>query len=180
MPGERSLYCKIQVVLDYAKQGNHTNLATLVNIIHTHVPVNFVHYWRDRTTDKVKYKCSEDSIEETVDLCVDLGLLNKDNLKMSKRGLNATDPRRYALILGASAEELLAKYGITLSMIYSSIMTLLHGEHATPPTVDEIWHHLNPAENRIKFNKFRQLMGLFGYCGVLRMLQKRIYLPASI
>ena len=179
MPGERTPYRKIQVVLDYAKEGKHQDVDTLVRLVTAGRPTNFVYFYRDRVSDEIKFRYSKASVERTVHLCIDLGLLSPGAVTLNKTGLNATDPRRFATIVGACARECLGKRGVPLEAIHLAIEALLCGKHRVPPTADQVWNNLRQQGGTLDFEEFRRLMALMGQCGVLLMTQRRIYLPAS-
>src|SRR5262245_19548036 len=115
MAGERSIYRKLQVVLEYAKCGKYDSLPQLAKQVERRAPTNFAYYYRDRKTDKVLKETSARSIDAAVSLAVELGLLSPETGLPSKTGGAATDPRRFPQILASRTEALLEKKGAPLS-----------------------------------------------------------------
>lgn len=179
MPGEHTLYRKIQVVLGYAKDGKHSDTDTLVDYVANRKPTNFIYYYRDRTTDKIQHGYSEKSIKRAIMMCCDLKFLRGPSLELTGVGVRASDPRRFRTIVAKKAIELLAGKGVALNMLEDSIRGILHGETPEPPTARAIWHHLELPRENIDFVTFGQLLNLLGQSQQLSMSQRRIYLPVS-
>jgi hypothetical protein len=183
MHGEATLYRRIQVVLDYANQKRHGDLMQLASYICSRQPTNFIYYWRDRKTDKIQHAYSEKAIENTVNLCGDLGLLAKsaDGVRLTKAGLSACDPVRFPAVLGRVVSEFLSTKGVSLDSIKTAIKKTMTSKDPQPPTFDAIWSHLelNAPQSDLDDLKFRQLLNLLGQSSVLLMSQRRIFLPRS-
>jgi len=176
MPGERSLYRKIQVTIEYAEEGQPKNVETLVEYMYRRSPTNFAYYWRDKN-DAIKHDYSKNSINDIITLCIELGLITK-NGQLTNIGISATDPRRFPIILGKRTARLLGEKGISIEKIVTAINRTLSSAVPRPSTVDEIWSHVGETD-KIDFLTFKRLMNLLGECRVLFMTQKRIYLPFS-
>lgn len=182
MHGERSLYRKIQIVLDYAKEGKHRDKESLGDFIHSQHPTNFIYYYRNRKTDKIEHKYSRTSIDEAIDLCVELELLRKDDLHPTKTGISAIDPRRFPTIIGKKVSELFSRMDFPVTSIQSSIRKILQASNPMVPTATEIWSQLNSnnqKEGQLDVLKFTRLITLLGQCKVLFMTQRRIFLPMT-
>jgi len=185
MAGERTLYRKLQVILDYAKEGKHSDIGTLVAYVLKHKPTNFIYYYRDRSTDEVKRGYSESSVERTIEVLTDLMLLSPGDLSLTKRGVAATDPGRFPGIVGKGVTRFLEGRGIPLESILETIKVILRAESPRPPTATEIWEKLGlpedseESEDSIDAKAFRQMMSLLGQCEVIYMTQRRIYLPLT-
>lgn len=179
MIGERTVYRKIQVILDYAKDGRHNDKDSLVSYIVNQKPTNFIYYYRNVTTDEIEHGYSVKSIVHTIQLCIDLKLLSAKALTLTKIGVSASDPRRFPSIVGKKTSEFLEDNGVPLSSITNAIRKILRSSNPNPPTGKEIWDRLQLPDEGIKYRLFRQLICLLGQCKVLMMSQKRIYLPPS-
>lgn len=175
MPGERSLYRKIHVTLEYAKERKHKSVDSLGEFIYRRSPTNFLYYWRDRETDDIKHDYSRGSINDTIMLCIDLGLMSRDG-GLTQLGVTAVDPRRFPTVVGNRVSRLLAENGVDLDTIKVAIVTILRGPVPNPPTAEEIWAQIEEPEE-FDFLTFKRLMNLLGECHVLLRTQKRIYLP---
>ena len=177
MPGERTLYRKIQVVLDYAKEGKHHNEDSLLDYIQSQHPTNFIYYWRDRKTDETVHGYSVKSIAHVIRLCVELKLLSREELLLTETGVSAADPRRFPNILGEKVKELFEEKGISLASIHAAIARILQAESPTPPTAEKIWEYARTSNVNIDLTTFNQMIALLGQCKILLMTQRRIYLP---
>ncbi len=179
MPGERTLYRKIQVVLDYAKDGRHNDKDTLVKYIIRRQPTNFIYYYRDIKTDTIVHGYSEGSIERTIEICHELKLVSGDKIALTRTGVSASDPTRFSAIIGKKAIELLENKGISLYVICSAIKNILSSENPAPPTAKAIWDQIDTSQDVIDFQTFAQMLNLLGESSHLLMTQRRIYLPVT-
>lgn len=179
MPGERTLYRKIQVVLNYAKEGKHTDKTTLIDYIIGRKPTNFIYYYRDKSTDEIIYGYSEKSLERTIQICHDLKLLSGEALALTRTGVSASDPRRFMTIIGRRTSEFLESKGISLNSIGRAIKKILQASNPQPPTAEAIWKQLEEEQEILEFSTFARFLNLLGQSQRLLMTQRRIYLPAS-
>ena len=176
MPGERSAYRKLQVVLDYAKMGKHQDITRLANYIHSRAPTNFAYYYRDKDTDEIVKKTSNRSIDGAIALAVELGLLSSNTGTLSKSGVNATDPRRFPHIVASKMTALLERNGISLDLISRIIkQDLLHANPPELPTGKAIWSRFQ--QTGVDLKEFTRFIRILADTGVLKASQKRIYLP---
>lgn len=179
MFGEKTLYRKIQVILDYAKEDKHSNKDSLIEYILGNRPTNFLYSWRDRNTDKIEHLYSRSSIENAIQVCIYLKLLHSETAVLTPRGRSATDPRRFHTIIGSSAKEYLEAAGLSMDILLNAIDKILHSAKPYPPTSDEIWESLVESEVKIRKEEFHWFITLLGQCQILSMSQKRIFLPWS-
>ncbi len=179
MPGERTLYRKVQVVLDYAKEDKHIDSETLSDYIINKQPTNFLYYWRNKETDIIEQRYSQNSIKRVINICVELKLLKEEKMNLTTRGKSAIDPRRFPTIIGNSAKEFLETAGISIESILNAITSILRLNKPQPPTSLEIWNYLKKNDVMITREEFRRLLTLLGQCKILAMSQRRIFLPYS-
>lgn len=175
MPGERSLYRKIQVTLEYAQHSKHNSPEALAVHVYERSPTNFAYYWRGED-DKIRHDYSKSSISSTVALCVDLGLISGQTGRLTQIGVSAIDPRRFPQILGNRVAKFLGKQGFDLSSIADAITKLLHSNEPSPPSSGAIWLEFG-EQNTMSQAEFKRLLNLLGECKLIWMSQKRIYLP---
>jgi hypothetical protein len=179
MPGERTLYRQIQVVLDYVQAGNHSNFESLKEYIYSRSPTNFIYYYRNKETDKITFNYSRKSIGRVIQLCLDLELLRSGSLTATEKGSSATDPRRFPLIIGKSVRDLFNTKHITLDLIHKAIKEIVANVDMRPPTADSLWEYLETFATDIELDEFKRYMNLLGQCNILQMSQRRIYLPIT-
>jgi hypothetical protein len=178
MAGERTLYRKIQVTIEYAKEEAHDGVNALEEYIYQRSPTNFVYYWRD-DLDAIKHDYSRNSIINAVQLCIDLGLISEKDGRLTEIGVSATDPRRFPMIVGNRVSKLLSKRGASIETIMKAINSIVNTKLPKPPTAEEIWNHFEDDGIEMDLQTFKRLINLLGECKVLLMTQKRIYLPVS-
>jgi hypothetical protein len=179
MPGERTIYRKIQVVLEYVKEGKHSSIDSLVEAIYKRHPTNFAFYKRDKETTEIVKDYSRKSIQQVINLCIAFGLIDRNSLGLTELGVSATDPRSFSNIVGEKTGILLNEKGIPINQIENSIGLIIKNSKPAPPTSLEIWDHLKAEKTEIQVKEFRFLMNLLGQCGILIMTQKRIFLPIT-
>lgn len=177
MPGIRTFYRQIQVVLDHAKEREDGDDQPLAKRIHSNRPRSFRYSWRNPKSDKLEPRYSENSINRVIDSCVELRLLGK-NEKLTQQGVSATDPDRFPSILGRRVVALLEARGVALSSIVNAATRTLSAKPPRLPTGDEVWHAIGEPVEAIDVVEFKRYLTLLGQCGVVQMLQKRIFLPA--
>lgn len=176
MAGERSAYRKLQVVLGYAKDGQHQDQAALAEYILRRAPTNFAYYYRDHNTDEIVQKTSTRSIDASIALAVKLGLLSSGTTALSKTGMSATDPRRFPRIVASKTTAYLKKNGISLPAMRHAIREdLFHADPPELPTASAIWSRFQQAG--IDSKEFARLLRILVDTGALKASQKRIYLP---
>lgn len=179
MYGERGIYRKMQVILEYAKEDKHTDERSLGEYIEKRKPTNFFTSWRNKKTDTIEHRYSRNSIERAIKICKDLKLLEGEAMVLSSRGRSAIDPRHFQTIVGSSTREYLETSGISLNSILDSISTILHSKKPCAPTSEEIWDTLGESKEKISLEEFRRLLTLLGQCQIVSMSQRRIFLPWS-
>lgn len=179
MPGERSLYRKIQIVLDSLKRESVASVEEIVEAVYVRHEPGFAYYWRDSETDRILHDYSRRSIHATVVLCVHLRFAEAESgtVRITKLGIRATDDRRYPVLLGQQAKSLLEESGIDLESILAAIRQVIGGDQPKPPAATEIWGQLDNESANIDFEDFRRLLGLLGQCQLIIMTQRRIFLP---
>ncbi len=177
MAGERTLYRKIQVILDYAKDKKHPNIESLANYVTKQQPTNFVYYFRDRETDLIKHGYSENSIHQTIAFCINLKFLaDREPVVLTKIGIMACNPARFPNILGKQISELLSDRGVEKDAVVAAIRKTLRSETSIP-TAQEIWERLGEERDKMGFSEFKRVLNLMGQSKVLTMTQRRIFLP---
>lgn len=175
MPSERSLYRKMQIILDYCQAGKHSNIDELQDLVIRHSPLNFIYHRRDPKTKEVLAQCSSSSIKAAIRLCIDLYLISAPLGKITPLGVSATDPRRFSRIIGKQVSDSMANHQVPVERIIDVINNeLLRRNPPVAPTADQIWEALGIP---MSLRYFRRLMHLLGQSAILQVSQQRIYLP---
>ena len=177
MPSERSIYRKVQVILEYCQPKKHKSIDELVDLIVGRAPASFVYHRIDPESDEIGAFASFRSIMHAVKITIELGLIHDNSGHLTKLGVSATDPGRFSRIIGNQTVELLKQKGVPLERIESTISSkLLHNKPPLSPTVDKIWLELNPE---IRLKDFASFMNILGSSGILNVERKKIYLPTK-
>ena len=175
MPGEHSLYRKMQIVLEHCRRGRRRSREELVGEVLKRRPLNFTYMRFDEEHDTRVPVCSRGSVSATVDLAVQLGLIDGATGNLTEVGARAADPARFDRVFNRQRSRYLDKHGLPMPRISEVILKNLLGR--TPPvlpTADNIWE----ASGRPLANTDpRRCLNLLGQCGGLVASQRRIYLP---
>ncbi len=175
MPSERSVFRKVQIILEYCQPNKHKSIDDLVDLIAGRAPASFVYYRSDTESEEIRAIASYKSIMHAIELAIELGLIHENSGHLTKLGVSATDPRRFSRIIGNQTVELLEHKGLSLEKIESTISDkLLHNKPPLPPTVKRIWEAL---ATEVKIKDFASYLNILGITGILSVEQKKIYLP---
>jgi len=178
MPSERILYRKIQVVLDEARRDQASTLEELAENIQKRSPLNFTYFNVRLGKRAVVEVCKTETIRKTIDICVDLNLINGDTAKLTPWGRKAVDPNYYDSTLRQQLKNALERFDVGVVKIEKTIQKML--AEAKPdriPTWDAISDEFNlKSRDREKFHSFLTLLGM---CKGITYSLKKIYLPKS-
>ena len=172
MPGESSLYRKIQVVLDLAKAVKVNSLVEFHLQIRDSGMQNFLSRRYDKKTDTFVIDISEKSIRHTVKLCSLLGLLTEDG-SLSPTGRHALQAARYDQVIAVRIRQCLKREGVALQDLNDTIMRYLQGSPTVLPTCKQLWL---AAGNSMSYSVFSKMLTLLAQCGGAQSSQKKIYL----
>ncbi len=174
----RSLYRKIQSVLDEARRGRSGSREGLINSIESRGYVDFTRYRvkPDRTVDVVP--CSKEAIARAVDVCVSLSLLDGLTGKLTREGMKASDPSEFDIAMRHALTSGFSVLGAPLSDIRKTITDLLTKyDNATLPTWEAIYDRLAISTGAAHREKFRTYLTLLSLCHGISFSRKKIYLP---
>lgn len=175
MPSERSVFRKVQIILEYCQPNRHKSIDELVDLIVRRSPASFVYYRSDAESEEIRAIASPKSIMHAIELAIELGLINENSGHLTKLGVSATDPRRFSRIVGNQTVELLKNKGLPLEKIEQTIFEkFLQSRPPLPPTMKRIWEAL---ATEVKIRDFASYLNILGLTGILSVEQKRIYLP---
>lgn len=176
MTSERSLYRKIQVVLDEVRKRRPENLDLLAERIRERSPINFT-YYNTRIKGKTRVEvCKSTTIRSTIDLCVDLELIGP-NVELTPAGRKALNLADYDNVLRQNLKLAFKKQGIGIDKIESTILDIL--KDASPDKIPT-WQSISDAmqiESRDE-KKFHDYITLLGMCKGISFSRKKIYLPS--
>ena len=174
-PPIRSLYRKIQEVLDESKHARCNSEDQLAKAIVAKEPLDFTYYRGDGRGRARVIPCSESSVLRIVRMCCDIGLVEPGTGRLTKAGLRATNPKFIDRELRAGLAEALERRGASIGSVETAIKAIL--EHVTPdriPTWQGIREQLATDMDKRTFQSLLTLMSQSGGIGYTR---KKIYLP---
>ncbi len=172
MIGERTLYRKIQAVLDVSKKGTASSAEDLLDEIISNELINFLYKRLDKITDKEIAEQSVLSIKKTIDICMKLGLI-RDNGTLTSLGIKALSLSDYDKVLGKLIIKFLEENGISIIDIERKINILLHSKPYVLPTSKNLWESIKPS---IGLEEFSQMFTLLAHCRHIISARNKIYL----
>ncbi|MBU4319655.1 MAG: hypothetical protein KJ739_00990 [Nitrospinae bacterium] len=174
MIGERSIYRKVQVVLDSAKSGKTKSLQELEENIVSLSPINFSYTIMDKKRGKRVPHCSTDSVHKIVSLCIDLELVNEKG-KLTDIGINLLDQDKFEKVLSKQVLIFLKNTGITLEKMSETIKAdMLQSDPVILPTSEAIW---NALDQPVPLERFSVLLTLLGQCNTITTSRRKLFLP---
>lgn len=179
MPGDRSLFRQLQVVLDYSRERKHDGVDALVRHIAGRHASSFIYYWRDRDSGKIRHAVSERSMKTTIALAIDLRLLEERGgaIGLTRAGVAACDASRFRAVLGRQVSEFMERNNVGPGRVEKTIQALLSRRPPVVPTADNILEQLVVKDEGADTDLLRRLLTLLGQSGVLEICQRRIFLP---
>ena len=175
MPSERSLFRKIQTVVDIAKSVRVRDIAELCEEVEQRAPSVFNTSRYDASQDKFVASISPESIKRTVVFCRTLELITDDGV-LSQEGREASRKSRFNETIGERVRIVLSTNGVRLSAMNSVIRDKLHANPPILPTAEVLWTELQPSMSRGMFSK---LLTLLVYCDGGQSSQRKVYLGFS-
>jgi hypothetical protein len=172
MAGSRSLYRKIQEVLDFAKSVDVKTAAELRAEIESTEPQIFKTNQYDRDSDTFVPRVSPRVIRNTVNMCELLDFIGIDGA-LTDLGREALRKNRFDQILSRQVRSKLKTKGVTLAEINRVIIASLQSRPPVMPTCARIWESCGGT---MSYSLFWRLLTLLANCGVAESSQKKIYL----
>src|SRR6266436_4682662 len=113
MAGEKSLYHKIQLLLDHSKNSKAGTLADLASEIYARRLPTFNTLQYDERKDDVRWQPSSRVIRRTIALCRGLGLIDEEG-QLTKQGRQGLREAEFDKILGSPIRAILPSAGLYL------------------------------------------------------------------
>jgi len=174
MPSDRSLYRKVQEVLEIARSVEVSSLPELRQAIkakRSHV-FNTSQYDADR--DAITSRVSLRVIHESVRMCHFLQLIGEDGT-LSDAGRDALRKGRFESVVAQSTLEILKRSGVRVASLNQSIVTSLQSKPPVLPTASHLWKSSADGVT-IRYGTFAKLLTLLSHCGAAEVSQKKVYL----
>ena len=176
MASERSLYRKIQIVLDVTKSVSASNLDELrEKISGQELPV-FVSEQYDEEEDRFVPRVSARIIRKTIGSCRLLGLIGEDG-RLTPLGREASRRRQFDAVLSQQIRAFLGNRDVSFKALNDLIHKRLQANPPLLPTSEELWHAI---KTEIPRGTFTRMLTLLAHCGGAESAQRRIYLHFEI
>jgi len=173
----RSVYRKIQIALSEARRSKADSLQALVTQIRQRGHLDFTCFKViDGSVETVS--CSEGAVFRTVKLCVDLGLIDDTDGRLTKHGMAAADPDKFDKVMRRLLTGALKRFGTPLDGIRGVISDLLANYEANVlPTWEAVYDRLGAPGGNAGRDTFRIYLSLLSACQGIDYSRKKIYLP---
>jgi hypothetical protein len=176
VPSDRSLYRKMEVVLDIAKAVSVVSVDELRAEIHGRKPSLFLSRHYNRTKDQFVEGISEQVIRRSLNTCRLLGLLGEDG-GLTPDGREALRKTRYAAVVARLTRQFLRDRDINFNKLNEVIRKHLQASPPLLPTSEELWQATGMKLSR---GMFTRMLTLLAHSGAAQSAQKRIYLRFEI
>lgn len=177
MASERSLYRKIQLVLDVAKSVNVESMHGLTTEIESRELPSFNTLQYDRESDTFVPQQSVKTIRRVLQLCRRLDLLT-DNGHLSTQGRVTLRRAKFDAALTLQVHQVLQQHGVDLNEVNAVIRAKLKADPPILPTAAELWDAIGPEE--LGQAEFSRLLTLLVNCGAASSSQRRIFLRIGV
>jgi len=175
VPSERSLFRKVQTVVEVARTVKVSDLEGLCQEIKGLGPTMFNTSRYVAARDAFVTDISAQAIKRAVAFCRFLDLLS-DEGALTVHGRDAARKSRFSAVLGEQARLVLGRAGVKLGVVNSVIRSKLHAEPPVLPTSDVLWDELQPTMSRGTFSK---MLTLLIHCECGQSSQRKVYLGFS-
>lgn len=172
MPNERSIYRKIQFIIDFTKSSNSKSLHDLHLEIRNKRNPMFYSYHYDQSRDEFVEDVSERAIWRSINLCRKLNLISVDT-KLTKTGREALKKTRFDRTVIKEIERVLIESDVDIAKLNRKMKERLNTLAEELPTAKNLWNDLDAS---IGFAYFSSLMTLLAHCGGAKFSQSKIYL----
>jgi hypothetical protein len=175
---ERSLYRKIQSVVEEAGRGGFTDFESLISKIIKNPPLQFTRYEKIKESETRVVPCKEDSVRRVVYFTAELGLIDGSTGKLAKAGTQAMKRDYFDRVMRQQIANTLKNRGISQTVLFDTIKSMLaDGKAHNMPSWDAIYNRLSSDNNKLSRKDFHVFLTLLSYSGAIAYIQKRIFLP---
>jgi hypothetical protein len=172
MPAKRSLYRKIQEVLDSAKSVRAASRADLVQAITDSNNEIFHTLQYNARLDKFEPGISKRVVKQTVATCILLDLISGDG-RLTDTGSSALRKAHFEGIVAKQIRAHLSFQGLDVEKLNRVIAKNLRAEPPVMPTCAVLWEAYGES---IPYGRFARLLTLLAHCGGAQSSQRKIYL----
>ncbi len=173
---ERSLYRKIQVILDEARKMDHSSTESLVKNILRMGYLNFTYFEVEKSGKAVPRTVKKETVKKVIETCIHLDLLTSGTAELTKVGHRAVERDLFNNTLRNQLKKAFRSMGCPVELIFDKSAAILsnRGEMSVS-TWETIFRDLSLDSSNKK--RFHEYLNLFALCGGIEYSQKRIFLP---
>ena len=128
MPGKTTYYARLQALLELVGSREHHSANDLLQGVVRRSPPNFVFHRWDSEEEKVVARCSENAVRNTMNLAVELGLLDAESGALTAAGKEAADPARFDTVIRRRLRSYLNQKGCSIDTLGTACVQLLQGK----------------------------------------------------
>jgi len=176
MPGERSLYRKIQVVLEIAKSAQVKTVEELRALIRLRRPSIFYSRRYDQAKDTFVDDISDRVIARAVSVGETLGLLSEHG-SLTSDGRDALRKTQYEKVISRLVRAFLARSGVDLRQLNSVVRQSLRADPPILPTGEELWTR---SGTELSYSKFSMLLLLLVHSNEASCSQRKVFLHFNV
>jgi hypothetical protein len=175
MPSERSVYRKVQEILEIARSVRVGSAKELREEIENTPPEIFRTLQYDPAIDQMVRRVSPRVIRQAVRMCQLLGMISSDG-SLTDLGRQALRRRQFDRVVADRVRVLLAENGVDLMHLNRVITKGFGKKPPILPTCTELWEAGGGETPR---GLFTRLLTLLSHCGGADSSQRKIYLHIS-
>lgn len=171
MPSEKSLYHKVQLILQHAASSEAANLDQLSSEIQARRLPNFNTLQYDEKRDTFLWRQSARVVKRTVGFCRRLDLID-DNAHLTRDGRQALRKTLFDTVLSRKIRDILDR-AVGIDKVNQVIQECLHRNPPELPTANRLRSALAPD---MVGAEFARLLTLLSHCGAAESSQAKLYL----
>ena len=173
---DRSLYRKIQVVVEEIGKGKISSLEAFLKAVQGHIC--FTYYKKE---DEPK-ECNKKTIERVLLLAIQLGLIEENAWEVTEKvGARAVNREQFSSVLRQRIRAVLKSKGLPFDALIEAIQKILdNARSGIVPSWDNIYNSLTETygdKMAVERKEFHTLLTLLSHADGIGYSQKRIYLP---
>ncbi len=172
MASIKSLYIKIQVVLDIAKAAKPTSFQQLERDVMDSGHECFLTPKYNKRGDVVRATISRNSVLKAMRICLLLALIQESG-PLTDTGKAATNRHKFDQILQKQIFETFAAQMVEIETLNKVVQQCMRQIPPILPTARVIWDEARPA---MRFSTFSKLLTLLGQCKGAETRQSKVYL----
>src|SRR3990172_11318789 len=178
---DRSLYRKLQIVIEEAGKGRISRPEGLVETLIKSNPICFTYYRVEGDHPAKPVPCNRETYKHAVTLAIQLGLIDEHTGQVTKAGIKEINRDQFSAILRQRIKVVLNSKGFSFESLLEVIQGILSNtKSGTISSWDNIYDQLSKLYGEkmaIDRKDFHTFLTLIRHADGIAVSQKRIYLP---